>query len=75
MTMCVIFGVLFLGATIAFMVWALSRAFPDLRRWVTSAFSDERRQGDPAEEILNRRFARGEITAEEYERVLRVLKR
>jgi uncharacterized membrane protein len=73
--MCVIFGVLFLGATIAFMVWALSRAFPDLRRWVTSAFSDERRQGDPAEEILNRRFARGEITAEEYERVLRVLKR
>ena len=73
--MCVIFGVLFLGATIAFMVWALSRAFPDLRRRVTSAFSDERRQGDPAEEILHRRFARGEITAEEYERVLRVLKR
>ena len=73
--MCVIFGVLFLGATIAFMVWALSRAFPDLRRRVTSAFSDERPQGDPAGEILQRRFARGEITAEEYERVLRVLKR
>ncbi len=73
--MCVIFGVLFLGATIAFMVWALSRAFPDLRGRVTSAFSDERRQRDPAEEILHLRFARGEITAEEYERVLRVLKR
>ena len=73
--MCVIFGVLFLGATIAFIVWALSHAFPDLRRRVTRAFSDERPQGDPAEEILHRRFARGEITAEEYERVLRVLKR
>jgi uncharacterized membrane protein len=73
--MCVIFGVLFLGATIAFIVWILSRAFPDLRRWATSAFSEEQRQGDPAEEILHRRFARGEITAEEYERVLRALKR
>jgi uncharacterized membrane protein len=73
--MCIIFGLLFLGATIALVVWALSRAFPELRRRATSAFSDERRQGDPAEEILHRRFARGEITAEEYERILRVLKR
>jgi uncharacterized membrane protein len=30
---------------------------------------------DSAEEILRERFARGEITAEEYERILRVLKR
>ena len=73
--MCVIFGVLFFGAITVLVVWALSRVFPRLRRPVTSAFSDERRQRDSAEEILHRRFARGEIAAEEYERVLRILKR
>jgi putative membrane protein len=30
--------------------------------------------GDPAEEILRERFARGEITADEYERSLEILR-
>ena len=73
--MCAIFGIVFLGGIIALVGWALFRIFPDLRRQASGAFSRVRQQGDPAEEILHQRFARGEITAEEYEQALRILKR
>ncbi len=73
--MCAIFGIIFLGAIIALVVWALFRVFPDLRRQSSGIFSEARQQGDPAEEILHQRLARGEIRVEEYEQALRVLKR
>ena len=72
--MCAIFGIIFLGAIIALGVWALFRVFPDLRRRSSGIFSRVQ-QEDPAEEILHRRFARGEIGAEEYQQTLRLLKR
>jgi putative membrane protein len=72
--MCAIFGIIFLGAIVALVVWALFRVFPDLRRRASGTFSRVQ-QGDPAEEILHQRFARGEINAEEYQQALRLLKR
>lgn len=48
-------------------VWALARAFPVSRDW------DYPRRYRP-EEILNERFARGEITTEEHRDSLRVLR-
>jgi uncharacterized membrane protein len=72
--MCAILGIIFLGTIIALVVWAFPRIFPDLRRR-SDAFAAARRQGDPAEEILQGRLARGEINVEEYEQALRLLKR
>lgn len=72
--MCAIFGIIFLGATIAVVVWALFRIFPDLRQRASGIFSETRQQRDPAEEVLHRRFARGEIGVEEYQQALRILK-
>jgi putative membrane protein len=61
---------LFWGGLLAFAVWALMRIFPN--RGVNDETSSH--GGDSAEEILQKRFARGEIDAEEYERSLEVLK-
>lgn len=61
---------LFWGGLIAFAVWALIRIFPS--RSGNDGASGNRE--DSAEEILQKRFARGEIDAEEYERSLEVLK-
>ena len=72
--MCTIFGIIFLGAIIALVVWALFRVFPDLSRRLFGTFSRVQ-QGDPAEEILHQRFARGEIGLEQYQQALRLLKR
>ena len=72
--MCAIFGIIFLGAIITLVVWALFRVFPDLRRRLFGTFSRVH-QGDPAEEILQRRFARGEIGLEQYQQALGLLKR
>jgi putative membrane protein len=58
---------LFLIGVIALVVWALARAFP-------ATGGGERPRKDRAEEILEERFARGEITAEEYRDSLRVLR-
>ncbi|MDQ3987416.1 MAG: SHOCT domain-containing protein [Actinomycetota bacterium] len=66
---------IFWAALIAFVVWALFRLRPDLRDRASSIFSNLGQQGDSAEEILRRRFARGEIDAEEYERSLEALKK
>ncbi len=63
-------SLLFWGGLIAFAVWALMRIFPN--RGGSDGTSGNRE--DNAEEILQKRFARGEIDAEEYERSLEVLK-
>lgn len=61
--------VVFLGGLVAAVVWLGVRIFPRVRR-------DERLQAprDSAEEILRERFARGEITAEEHQRSIRILR-
>ncbi len=64
-----ILGLIFLVALIALVVWLLMRLFPSLR-------GAERQQTrvDSAEQILQERFARGEIDAEEYEHSLEVMR-
>jgi len=57
------FGMFLLwGVLIALAVWAVTRLFP---RHGRSSDLDEQELG--AEEILARRYARGEISREEYE--------
>jgi hypothetical protein len=59
----------FLGGLVAVVVWLVVRVFPKVRR-------DEQLGAprDSAEEILRERFARGEITAEEYQRAIEILR-
>src|ERR687897_923635 len=61
--------ILFLGGLAAVVTWLVVRIFPRVRR-------DERLEAprDSAEEILRERFARGEITAEEYQRSIEILR-
>ena len=61
--------ILFLGGLVAVVTWLVVRIFPKLRR-------DERPEAprDSAEEILRERFARGEITAEEFQRSIEILR-
>ena len=61
--------IVFLGGLVAAIVWLGVRIFPKVRR-------DERPEGprDSAEEILRERFARGEITAEEFQRSIEILR-
>jgi hypothetical protein len=61
--------ILFLGGLVAVVTWLVVRIFPRVRR-------DERLEAprDSAEEILRERFARGEITAEEYQRSIEILR-
>ena len=65
---------IFLGATIALVVWALFRILSDLRQRASGICSETRQQAHPAEEVLDRRFARGEIGVEEYQQALKILK-
>ncbi|MCA3748647.1 MAG: SHOCT domain-containing protein [Rubrobacter sp.] len=58
---------LFWIGLLALIAWAIVRIFPSNR-----GGGEARR--DPAEEILRERFARGEISAEEYERGLETLR-
>ena len=53
----------------AVVTWLAMRIFPKVRR-------DEQLETprDSAEEILRERFARGEITAEEYQRSIEILR-
>jgi len=64
-----IFLIVFLGGLVAVVTWLVVRIFPKVRR-------DERPEAprDSAEEILRERFARGEITAEEYQRAIEILR-
>jgi putative membrane protein len=59
----------FLGGLVTVVVWLVVRVFPKVRR-------DEQLGAprDSAEEILRERFARGEITAEEYQRSIEILR-
>ena len=62
--------ILFLGGLVAVVTWLVVRIFPRVRR-------DDERQEEPrdsAEEILRERFARGEITAEEFQRSIEILR-
>jgi uncharacterized membrane protein len=68
-TVEVLILLLFWGGLVALIAWLVVRIFPKDR--------GDARPGAPrnrAEEILRERFARGEITAEEYERALEVLR-
>jgi putative membrane protein len=60
---------LFWGGLLAFAAWALIRIFPN-----RGGGRDPGAQEESAEEILRKRFARGEIDAEEYERSIEILK-
>lgn len=66
----VLLPLLFWGGLLAFAAWALMRIFPI--RGGGDGVSGSREES--AEEILRKRFAGGEIDAEEYERSLEVLK-
>src|ERR687889_1068336 len=61
--------ILFLGGLVAVVTWLVMRIFPKVRR-------DEQPGAprDSAEEILRERFARGEITAEEFQRSIEILR-
>ncbi len=59
----------FWGGFLAFAAWALIRILPNR----AGGNGDPGARGESAEEILRKRFARGEIDAEEYERSLKVL--
>jgi hypothetical protein len=61
--------ILFLGGLVAVVTWLVVRIFPKVRR-------DERLEAprDSAEEILRERFARGEITAQEFQRSIEILR-
>ena len=61
--------ILFLGGLVAVVTWLVVRIFPKVR-------GDERLEAprDSAEEILRERFARGEITTEEFQRSIEILR-
>lgn len=59
---------LFWGGILALVAWAITRIFPSRR---DGEQAEARR--NPAEELLRARFARGEISAEEYEERRRIL--
>ena len=59
----------FLGGLVAVVVWLVVRVFPKVRR--DELLGTPR---DSAEEILRERFARGEITAEEFQRSIEILR-
>ena len=64
-----IFGLLFLVAIIALIVWLVMRLLPNQ----PGRNRPEARE-DSAEQILRERFARGEVDAEEYEHSLEILR-
>jgi uncharacterized membrane protein len=69
-------GTILLLVVLVIVVWALIKVFPDWqdRVGLNSSRREDSRREDSAEETLRRRFARGEIDAEEYERSLEVLR-
>jgi len=59
-----LFMVLFWGGLIALAIWLVSALFPISGRRPTASGAD---QPQSSREILDTRYARGEITREEYE--------
>ncbi len=70
----VAFGVIFWIAILVLAAWGLMRIFPNLRQRASDALADLRQREDPAEEVLRSRFARGDISTEEYEGRLEILR-
>ena len=62
-----IFMVVFWVALVALVVWAVTRLLP------SSGQSGQQLRAESPEEILDRRFAGGEIDAEEYRRARHAL--
>ena len=67
----ILFPILFWGGIVFLIAWTVARIFPK-GRGNGDRFEASR---DSAEEILRERFARGEITTEEYEKSLEILRR
>ena len=65
----ILFPLLFWGGILFLIAWILARLFPHNR---SNGRSETPR--DSAEEILRERFARGEVSAEEYARSLKILR-
>ena len=65
----ILFPLLFWGGILFLIAWILARLFPHNR---SNGRSEASR--DSAEEILRERFARGEISPEEYTRSLKILR-
>jgi putative membrane protein len=65
----ILFPILFWGGVVFLIAWTVTRIFPKGR-------GDDRSEAprDSAEEILRERFARGDISAEEYQRALEILR-
>ena len=65
----ILFPILFWGGILTLIAWIVTRLYPRSR-------GDDRNEPprDSAEEILRERFARGEITADEYGRSLEILR-
>ena len=58
------FAILFLAGLLAVAAWGVTRLLPSLRG----------ERAGSAEEILRERFARGEISAEEFQRSIEILR-
>jgi putative membrane protein len=65
----ILFPILFWGGIVFLIAWSVARIFPKGR-------GNDRSEAprDSAEEILRERFARGEISAEEYQRAMGILR-
>lgn len=61
---------LFWVGLLALVAWVVTRLFPRRRDGGATGTASR----DPAEQILRERFARGEVTAEEYGRALEILR-
>ena len=62
--------ILFLGGLVAVVAWLVVRIFPRVRGDGRPAEAPR----DSAEEILRERFARGELSAEEFQRSVQILR-
>jgi putative membrane protein len=67
----ILFPILFWGGIVFLIAWTVTRIFPRSRGYGDRSEAPR----DSAEEILRERFARGEITSEEYEKSLEILRR
>lgn len=68
--LAVLLNTLITLGVLALVVWAVTRLLPAPRDRAEPGDG----QTDPAEETLRKRFARGEIDADEYERSLTILR-
>lgn len=60
---------LFWGGVIALAVWLVSLLFPGAASHSTSTLDGNGRKGETALEILKKRYARGELSRQEYQQM------